>query len=241
MKQITTAIFQILLYTGILGPILPILFFLGFKRKTKEEAVWVIFFYAVYCLINEFMNYYLQVQGSMDTIKLFALFTVVEFSFISYFFFLVIKRRSVRNTIPIIWLSFLIFASIDYFYINRFNNFDSISVGIETILVIIFASYYLIAQIRKESNLLIYSTFNFWVSITILIYFCGTFFLNILTGNMKGDPEFQKLYFIINISFNILKNILLSVAMCMNANRAVKATSTMPNLDDEIIANKFLN
>ena len=51
---------------------------------------------------------------------------------------------------------------------------------------------------------------------------------------MKKDIHFQKLYFIINISFNILKNVLLSVAMCMKTNNTQKLTPSLPELDDDI-------
>jgi hypothetical protein len=55
---------------------------------------------------------------------------------------------------------------------------------------------------------------------------------------MKKDIHFQKLYFIINISFNILKNILLSVAMCMKTNETNKLKPSLPNLDDDVFFHK---
>lgn len=62
---------------------------------------------------------------------------------------------------------------------------------------------------------MIYTTLNFWVIISFLIYISGTFFLNIYAESMLSDKTFLKQYIIINSSFNILKNILLSVAMLM--------------------------
>ena len=111
--------------------------------------------------------------------------------------------------------------------------FDSFASGIECIIIIVLCIYYLFTQIKGSNNLLIYSTFNFWVIITFLIYFSGTLFLYLLTDSMKKDIHFQKLYFIINISFNILKNVLLSVAMCMKTTNT-KLTPSLPELDDDI-------
>jgi hypothetical protein len=49
------------------------------------------------------------------------------------------------------------------------------------------------------------------------------------------NVSFQKLYFIINISFNILKNLLLCVAMTMKLNHIVNQQKTdFPELDDEL-------
>jgi hypothetical protein len=72
------------------------------------------------------------------------------------------------------------------------------------------------------------------VIIAFLIYFSGTFFLYIMTENMWDNHDFRKIYFIINISFNILKNILLSIAMCMKTNDSIKPTPlSLPDLGDE--------
>jgi hypothetical protein len=113
------------------------------------------------------------------------------------------------------------------------NSFDSFASGIESIIVILFCVYYLFSQIKGSNSLMIYSTFNFWVIIAFLLYFSGTFFLYIMTENMVFNVTFQKLYFIINISFNILKNVLLSVAMCMKTTNT-KLTPSLPELDDDI-------
>jgi hypothetical protein len=53
-----------------------------------------------------------------------------------------------------------------------------------------------------------------------------------MTDKMKENLNFRQLYFIINISFNILKNILLSVAMTMRLNSIDKQSKTLPKLDD---------
>ena len=62
---------------------------------------------------------------------------------------------------------------------------------------------------------MIYSSTNFWIIISFLIYLSGTFFLNIYADSMINDKAFIKQYILINSSFNIIKNILLSVAMLM--------------------------
>ncbi len=118
------------------------------------------------------------------------------------------------------------------------DAFDSFAIGIESIIVILLCIYYLFSQIKESNNLMIYSTFNFWVIISFLLYFSGTFFLYIMTENMVYNVTFQKLYLIINMSFNILKNILLSTAMCMKINDTNKLKPSLPNLDDDVFFHK---
>jgi hypothetical protein len=75
--------------------------------------------------------------------------------------------------------------------------------------------YYFFDQLNQPNILLIHSSINFWIIITFLIYLSGTFFLNIYVESMISINGFEKQYVLINSSFNILKNILLSVAMLM--------------------------
>ncbi len=134
-----------------------------------------------------------------------------------------------------VWLTFTLFALIHLFYFNQIASFDSFTSGIESIIIIIFCIYYLYLQLKNSTDLLIYSTFNFWIIITFFIYFTGTFFLYIMMEKMESNVPFHKLYFIINISFNILKNVLLSVAMFMKINiNSTKLAPSPPELDDEI-------
>jgi hypothetical protein len=59
---------------------------------------------------------------------------------------------------------------------------------------------------------------------------------------MGKNVAFQKQYFIINISFNILKNILLCVAMTMKLNDSVKPQKNgIPDLDDDIFISEKTN
>lgn len=232
-----TAILKSLLYTGIFSHLLPLVFFLLFKRNSKEKTLRVILFYVIYCILNEALSYYLQSTKNENFVILLSTFTIIEYSFFCYFIYQILPKNPARKLVPIAWMCFLSFAFIDFFYVNKMGGFDSFAIGIESIVIIVFCIYYLYLQIKNANDLMIYSTFNFWIIITFLIYFAGTFFLYIMTENMVYDVAFQKLYFIINISFNILKNILLCIAMTMRTDDSSdknKLNIALPELDDEI-------
>jgi hypothetical protein len=59
-----------------------------------------------------------------------------------------------------------------------------------------------------------------------------------MTEKMMDSPSFQKMYFIINISFNILKNLLLCVAMTMRLNTVKQEKNVIPDLDDDLYIHK---
>ena len=215
------------------------IFFLIFKRKEKEKKLWVIFFYVLYCLSNDILSIYLQFTHSTLSQYILPAFTIVEFSFLSYFFYLIFSKPKIKSGIKIVWLSFTAFACIDYFIINRLESLDSFTIGIESILIIVFSIYYLFTNLKDSVNFSIYSTFDFWIVITLLIYFAGTFFIYLLVESNKGNMEFRKIYVILNSSFNIIKNVLLATAMCMKMKPTIPDTHKLNiDLDDDFIVNR---
>ncbi len=209
------AILNFIRYTSVFLNLLPLVFFLLFKKNNKEKSLRVIFYYILYCILNEALSYYFHEIHYKNFIAFYSLFTVAEFSFFCVFYYYAIPGGLMKKAILLIWALFFIFASIDFFLINQMNSFDSIAIGVESIIILLLCIYYLALQIRGSQNLFVYSTSNFWIIITFFIYLSGTFFLYIMAENMIQSRAFQIQYNIINSVFNILKNILLSVAMLM--------------------------
>lgn len=211
------------------------MFFLLFKRKSKQKPLRVILFYVLYCIVNEGVSFYLQSLRSQTFITLLNLFTIVEYTFFCYFIYLILPKGSIKKTVPFLWIGFILFAFIDYFFFSITHEFDSIASGIEAIIVLILCMAYLFSQVKGNNSLVVYSTFNFWAVIAFFIYFSGTFFLYLMTDKMRVSVSFQKMYFVINISFNILKNLLLCVAMAMKLNGVVKEQKkVIPDLGDDL-------
>ena len=218
-------------YIVTLIPLLPLLFFLLFKRKSQEKAVWVIFFYILYCAINEFISFYLQSINSYSILYLFSIFTIVELTLISFYFYLLFKNKMfVKKAIIFSWSGFIIYGIANIIYSKEMEAWDSIPMGIESLIILMLSSYYLFIKIKRTNNLSFYRNFHFWIAITFLLYFSGTFFLNIMAENMRRNPEYQMLYSGINIGFNILKSVMLSVAMTMKLNTT---KDPLPDLDDD--------
>ncbi len=220
-----TAILHYIRYIGAFSHLLPLVFFLLFKKKTKEKSLRVIFYYIMYCIVHESLGFYLhQIHKDNLVNFLFAFFTVAEFSFFCLFFYYVLPKANPKKFIFPIWLCFIIFSLIDFFFMNKMEGFDSFTSGIQTLFIIGLCIYYLVIQIKGKTDLYIYSTSNFWIIITFLISLSGTFFLYILLETMIHDQVFINTYTIINSIFNLLKNVLLSMAMMM------KSDQTKPEL-----------
>lgn len=59
---------------------------------------------------------------------------------------------------------------------------------------------------------------------------------------MRDNLAFRGQYFIINISFNLLKNVLLSIALTMKLSDTVnQQKNTIPDLDDDLFISENVN
>lgn len=130
---------------------------------------------------------------------------------------------------------------IDLFLINSNQQFDSLAIGIESLILILMCGYYLYYQVTHTMSMLVYNTFNFWVIVTFLIFISATFFLYLLTDSMGAAPEFRHYYMIINLSANMLKNVLLAFAFTrvfFKTDEKHKDKLFAIDLDDDLIFTK---
>jgi len=118
---------------------------------------------------------------------------------------------SFKRSIILLSLLFIIFSIFDFFY-SKSNTFDSNPTGIACILILSYSIYYLFEKIKTPDSLFLYSTPNFWIVVSLIIFFSGTFFIYIFSQSNFNNPEFKSTFNIINSSFNILKNLLFSIA-----------------------------
>jgi hypothetical protein len=103
------------------------------------------------------------------------------------------------------------------YYLNvKVKRIDSIPIGIEAILILVYSFYYLFEQMKDTDTLFVYSRFTFWVILGMMLYLAGSFFIYIFASQL--DPkEIAKYWSFTNI-FSIIKNILFALAIFINSN-----------------------
>lgn len=114
----------------------------------------------------------------------------------------------------ILVLSSLFFAfQIYYFFTTNIKLLDSIPIGIETILILIYIVFCFYEQFNISTTEFAYKKYWFWIMIGILAYLSCSFFFNI----MANSVEFKliKPYWYITFLFEIIKNILFSIAIIL--------------------------
>ena len=124
---------------------------------------------------------------------------------------------------------FIASSIIDFFVVPE----KSYTSGIQALLILIMCIYYFFDQLKKPNSFIIYNNINFWIIISFLIYVAGTFFLYIIHENTVPNKAFLREYAIINFSFNLLKNILLLIAMLMKEEKITLKNFTDTHLSED--------
>ena len=210
----TNIIENLFVYLAILTPFFPIfLFLINWKKCSSERSLWTIVLYGFFVdfLISYAMGF---VAHKPLKITLYASFTFFEYLAFAYFLYLHIRKKSFKKFMLTASASFLVFIVV-YYLTVRFRNIDSIPIGFETILILVFSFYYLYEQINDSSTLFIYSKYTFWVIIGIVLYLAGSFFIYIFAGSFLTKAEIKEYWYITNI-FSVIKNVFFCIAILIH-------------------------
>ena len=116
-----------------------------------------------------------------------------------------------------------------YIFTFEKGKVDSISIGVESILVFIYIFLFFLENLNNPKEKYIYSHHCFWISVGILVYLGGSFFINIL-ANIFNKEEFDK-YWYLNFIADTIKTFLFAVALLFIAKESKNKQKTKaPNV-----------
>lgn len=143
------------------------------------------------------------------------MFTTVESVAFVSFLYVQIQSKSVKKVLFVLGLGLLAFNVFYPFFSSGVNQIDSVPIGVETIIVMIFSFYYLYERTNDTTTLYIYSTFPFWVVIGMVLYLSGSFFIYLFADSLT-KLELHKYWIITNV-LSIMKNIFFAIGIIVNS------------------------
>lgn len=160
--------------------------------------------------------------------KIYPIATFFESLFFAYFFYLIIKKRSLKTAIIIcsiiVALTSLSYYVYTYHYVygvlKRTVHLDSVPIAIETFSIFLFSFFYFFEQINDTENLFVYNKPSFWGVLGILIYLAGSFFVYISANSISRQQLLQ--YWVITNIASIIKNIFFVIAILLMVNQTLK-------------------
>ncbi len=179
---------------------------LVFKEK-KGIALWLGVYGLIVCVL---LNLFEHLPLSAQIIYL-SLYTLLEYFFFTYLLSISIQSKVLKHVMLFFSVCFTLFQAMTYFLNSKIHRLDSVSVGIETILVMIYIFFFFYDHSKNNKAGYIYNHPTFWLSVGILLYLAGSFFFNILI-NFMSSAEYDNYWHYTYIA-EILKNILFGYAL----------------------------
>ncbi|WP_460566586.1 hypothetical protein [Flaviaesturariibacter terrae] len=204
----TKTIEDLFYYIATYIPLLPCLvFFLTFTQSRKNKVLKVISLYAGFEFLTNFSTQFVTMRV---TLLLYSIFTLVEYTLLSRAFFHIIKAKIAKKIIFFLSIGFTAFWLIYRFYGPK-NVLDSVPIGVESILLLIYAFYFLFEEMDNVSQGPLYTRFSFWIVAGILVYLAGNFFLYVFANQV--DTRTRHIFWMFGNLCAILKNVAFVVSI----------------------------
>jgi hypothetical protein len=223
----TKTIESLFYYGAIVTDFLFLAFLLFFGIKSVNRDIKVL---GLYTCISIIINLGIDSVPRFLKYSTWSFYTFQEQLAFSLFLLFTIRSQSWKRKLIISCVAFFIFLLIynilfSLNYLPKPKAIDSIPIGVETIIVLIFSFYYLFEQTSDIGNGFIYSRHHFWIVLGFTIYLAGSFFIYIFAGQVESKVLHQY-WFITNV-FYMVKNILFIIGLWIFINQK-KSTNT-PN------------
>ena len=207
--------------------ILPVLFFL---TKTKKRDGKILAIYGVVFCSLLFFYYYIPKQFIKTAYQ--PLYTFLEYFFFAIIYYNNTENRKFKRIIVGLSALFFMFQILYVLFIEK-GRVDSVVIGVESILIFIYIILFFFENLNNTKGINIYSNHCFWISIGLLFYLGGSFFLNIL-ANTLSDEDFKK-YWFLNFIADTIKTLLFAIGLLILAYKTKKKTihnpTSVPNLE----------
>lgn len=223
-KSIEKLFSHIVTYTYLILP----LFFIILRKRTKASLILAVYGLVFFLLLffyhdipKEYRTYYQ------------ALYTLLEYFFFVSIFYLNIDDKKLRKLILILSACFVVFLIAFNLFSAEKKRVDSIPIGVESILIFIYIFFFFLKKLNKPEAGFIYSHYCFWISVGLLIYLGGSFFINI-SANVITPEEFDK-YWYLNYIADTIKTLLFAFSFLFipkkSLNERNEKSTSVPYLD----------
>lgn len=205
--------------------ILPLVFLIGNYWKLKEArilALYGITFFLLLFFFDRIPLEYLQIYNT--------LYTFLEYTFFTTLFYLNFESQRFKKLLVFLSIGFYIFQVVHFLTANN-TRIDSIPIGVESILLFVYVILFFNQKMRSVDGVFIYNHFLFWVSVGLLIYLGGSFFINILANTLPSNQIDQYWHF--SMIADTIKTLFFVSAMIvlLRNPKIQKKSKTIPYLD----------
>ena len=144
-------------------------------------------------LVETIATYYSSIGRT--NVSLYNFFTVVEFCFYLCIMSLIIRNRTMKNSLLIVSGCYAIGAVINILFIQKMTTFHSFTYAIGCLLIVIACIYYFYELFKLPKAVKLINTPSFWICSGLLFFYCCGFPLFGLSNFVSGISSMFITYF----------------------------------------------
>ena len=160
---------------------------------------------------------------------------LLEFILLLLYFQYNFQNNAAKKIFKILGPLFFIFTVYDYIKTSKVT-FGADQAIVESLFMLIILIYFFFEKIKYDIKVPLYEYKIFWVAVAFFIFFSGNFFLLIYSKTMINDLNFRQQYIFVYSSFNIIKNVILSIALILKEDKDI-INNTESLMDDSYFFN----
>lgn len=208
---------NLFIYIATYSPLLPIAIFLVFFSSNKLVGKnRILLLITTYSLIEFSVNFTTFWVSAKFTKIMYSFFTAIEYGFFVCVLFSLIRDKLSQKILIFSSAGFYVFWTL-YKIFGRYRVLDSIPIGVETILILLFAFRYLYEQMDKVEDGFIYNRFPFWIVAGIMLYLAGSFFCYLFANQV--DAKTRNVFWMFQNVFATLKCIFFATSILIFQNQ----------------------
>lgn len=146
------------------------------------------------------------------------IYNVLEYSILSYLFYLYIKNKVLRHILLYSIIPFIVFSILNFLNATK-PGIPFLPLIFEYLILLAFIIYFFFEVIQETVVEPIYHKPIFWISVGFIINFSGNFFVLLSSIKSFDDESFRDVFTVIYSSVTIIKNILLSISLTVKETR----------------------
>ncbi|MCU0471598.1 MAG: hypothetical protein MUF58_23745 [Arcicella sp.] len=147
-----------------------------YRKKYLMNELRVILYFSCNSVFFELISRIMS-RYKIPNLNLFHLYVLIEFFFISWFYYEIFKRYISPKIIPSIFIIFTVFSLIDSFVWHNILTFNSYAKTLECLIIVSYTVFYLYKTFDEFQDQDPSETPVFWINAGFLFYFSGCLFL----------------------------------------------------------------
>lgn len=211
-----------LYYISIYSILLPCgMAFFNLRRNGLIKSFLSINFLVFFILTINLANLYYLSIPSKDPLEknnmfFFHIYTLVEGLLLIYYYSLFFQSKKIKFLLILVSIGFLSTCMMDIFMLDTIKSYPSIPRTIECVLIILLSIFFFVNLFHKSEVIELVYYPHFWMVSGYLLFFAGTFFMNIV-GKLVNEENavgynIYDIYYYLNIFLNIIYTITLWLA-----------------------------